>query len=173
MLLGENTQLARCNPLEPVADATVKSGPLLEIRYYPQDGSVFLNMQYLIRGVAGAILWKLVREHVLHSRNEFSLRELRLAGAELRLPELQDNLSARLILLRRRLAEHGAPIHIHQSGRGRFCLAVERPLTLASDSWKGDGGTDRATPGSADGERAGVPQSVAFLGSAWPRGAPA
>lgn len=114
------------------ADACAAPGPPLEIRYYPQDGSVFLNMQYLIRGVAGAILWKLLREHMLCARNEFSLRELRLAGAELRLPELQDNLSARLILLRRRLAEHGAPIRIHQSGRGRFCLAVERPLRLAS-----------------------------------------
>jgi len=103
---------------------------LVEVHYYPQDGSVFLDTHYLIKGVAGAIFWKLVREHSRSRRKEFSTRELRLAGRELRLPEVQDNLSARLILLQRRLAERGAAMQIHKTGRGRFRISVLKPMRL-------------------------------------------
>jgi hypothetical protein len=34
----------------------------VEVRYYPRDGSVFLDTHYLIKGVAGALFWKLARE---------------------------------------------------------------------------------------------------------------
>ncbi|HLS57191.1 MAG TPA: hypothetical protein VK052_14025 [Zeimonas sp.] len=103
----------------------------VEVRYYPRDGSVFLDTHYLIKGVAGAIFWKVAREHALSGRSEFSLRELRLAGHELRLPELQDNLSVRLLLLQRRLAERGAAMQIRKTGRGRFRVDLLRPLRLA------------------------------------------
>jgi len=102
----------------------------VEVHYYPRDGSVFLDTHYLIKGVAGAIFWKLAREHARSGRSEFSLRELRLAGHELRLPEVQDNLSVRLLLLQRRLAERGAAMQIHRTGRGRFRIALQRPLRL-------------------------------------------
>ena len=102
----------------------------VEVRYYPRDGSVFLDTHYLIKGVAGAIFWKLAREHAHPKRNEFSTRELRLAGRELRLPEVQDNLSVRLILLQRRLAVRGAAMQIHKTGRGRFRVSVLRPMRL-------------------------------------------
>lgn len=102
----------------------------VEVRYYERDGSVFLDTHYLIKGVAGAIFWKLVRECTQNRRSEFSLRELRLAGPELRLPELQDNLSARLLLLQRRLAERSALMQIHKAGRGRFRFDVQCPLRL-------------------------------------------
>lgn len=102
----------------------------VEVHYYPRDGSVFLDTHYLIKGVAGAIFWKLAREHALSGRSEFSLRELRLAGHELRLPEVQDNLSVRLLLLQRRLAGRGAAMQIHKTGRGRFRIELERPLRL-------------------------------------------
>ena len=101
-----------------------------EGHYYPRDGSVFLDTHYLIKGVAGAIFWKLAREHALAGRHEFSARELRLAARELRLPEVQDNLSARLLLLQRRLAERGAALQIQRTGRGRFRVAVLRPMRL-------------------------------------------
>mgnify|MGYP006188895497 CR=1 FL=1 len=29
----------------------------VEVRYYPVDGSVFLDAQYLTKGVAGSLLW--------------------------------------------------------------------------------------------------------------------
>src|SRR5690606_31551747 len=102
----------------------------VEVHYYPRDGSVFLDTHYLIKGVAGAIFWKLAREHALSRRSEFSMRELRLAGHELRLPEVQDNLSVRLLLLQRRLAERGAAMQIHKAGRGRFRIELQRPLRL-------------------------------------------
>lgn len=102
----------------------------VEVHYYPRDGSVFLDTHYLIKGVAGAIFWKLAREHARSGRSEFSLRELRLAGHELRLPEVQDNLSVRLLLLQRRLAERGAAMQICKTGRGRFRIDLLRPLRL-------------------------------------------
>jgi hypothetical protein len=104
--------------------------PPVEVRYYERDGSVFLDTHYLIKGVAGAIFWKLASEHSQRQRSEFSLRELRLAGAELRLPDVQDNLSTRMLLLQRRLAERRAVMQIHKSGRGRFRIELHRPLQL-------------------------------------------
>ena len=102
----------------------------VKVRYYPSDGSVFLDAQYLIKGVAGSLFWKLAREHVRDRRSEFSTRELRLAGQELRLPEVQDNLSVRLLLLQRRLVERQAALQIQRTGRGRFRIEVARPLVL-------------------------------------------
>lgn len=106
------------------------SGEPVDVRYYERDGSVFLDTHYLIKGVAGAIFWKLAHENRERRRLEFSLRELRLAGAELRLPEVQDNLSTRLLLLQRRLSERRAALQIHRTGRGRFRIEVERPMQL-------------------------------------------
>lgn len=110
-------------------DPKLQSEPV-EVHYYPRDGSVFLDTHYLIKGVAGAIFWKLAREHTQPKRSEFSSRELRLAGHELRLPDVQDNLSARLTLLQRRLVERKAALQIHKTGRGRFRVSVLRPMRL-------------------------------------------
>jgi hypothetical protein len=100
------------------------------VRFFEVDGSTFLDGDYLIKGVAGAILWKLVNDVVQRGRTEFTTRELRLAGGDLRLPEVQDNLSVRLLLLERRLAEKADGLAIERTGRGRFRLRVERPLQL-------------------------------------------
>lgn len=102
----------------------------LRLRLHARDHSVFADDAYLIRGVAGAILWKLAREHVATGRVDFSNRELRAAADELRLPEVQDNLEVRLVLLQRRLAERGGPLQIRKTGRGRFRLEVGCPIEL-------------------------------------------
>jgi adenylate cyclase len=112
------------------APAAVPAGPARRVRHYARDDSVFIDDEYLIKGVAGAIFWKLVREFVHHGRSEFSTRELRLAADELRLPEVQDNLGVRLLLLERRLAERGGPVLIDRAGRGRFRLRVQQALAL-------------------------------------------
>jgi hypothetical protein len=101
----------------------------LRVRHYEADDSVFLDDDYLIKGVAGAVLWKLVCDHARDGRTEFSNRELRLAP-EIRLPDVGDNLEARLVLLTRRLADRQASLRLEKTGRGRFRLCVARPLTL-------------------------------------------
>lgn len=121
-------QADAATPGAPGAEAAEGRHPPVTVRHYPVDDSVFLDNDYLIKGVAGAIFRKLVREH-LAGRVEFTNRELRLDPA-LRLPEQAENLEARLVLLERRLRERGAPIRLQKSGRGRFHLVVACTLTL-------------------------------------------
>lgn len=104
-------------------------GQPLEVRHYRANRSIFIGGDYLIKGVAGAILWKLLRTQADSGRCDFSNRELRLAG-DLGLPELSDNLEARLVLLQRRLAERCPAIAIEKTGRGLFRLRLARPLVL-------------------------------------------
>ncbi len=99
------------------------------VRHYAADDSIFIDDDYLIKGVAGAIFIKLLRDHSNHQRCEFSNKELRLDPA-LCLPDVTDNLEARLILLERRLVERRAPMRIEKTGRGRFRLRLDRPFTL-------------------------------------------
>jgi adenylate cyclase len=40
----------------------------IEITYYQADDSVFADGDYVIKGVPGRILWKLLREHVAVGR---------------------------------------------------------------------------------------------------------
>ena len=99
------------------------------VRYFAVDGSIFLGGDYLIRGVAGRILWSLLEQYVASGRVEFTNKEVRL-DPRLELPGFRDNLDTRLILLKRRLDERNAPIRIEKTGRGRFHLVVEGAVTL-------------------------------------------
>ncbi|MCF1709338.1 GAF domain-containing protein [Tabrizicola sp. J26] len=101
------------------------------VRHFTRDDSVFLDHDYLIKGVAGAILWLLLRQHATTGRTEFTTRELRL-DSTLRLPQHSENLDARLVLLRNRLNERSAPIRLEKSGRGKLRLCVAGGVTLES-----------------------------------------
>lgn len=116
---------------EPVEPVEAKPAPLrpLQVKYYVEDDSVFLDNEYLIKGVAGGILWRLLRDYQLEQRSEFSNKEIRL-DPTLELPDIKDNLEARLILLRKRLEERNDAIRIEKVARGRFRLVVTRPLQL-------------------------------------------
>lgn len=116
-------------PAEPHAQ-----GRALRVRHYPRDHSVFVNDDYLIKGVAGAIVAKLVRDQIDTGREAFSTRELRLAGGDLRLPEVQDNLGVRLLLLERRLAERDFGLRIERAGRGQYRLIADGPLSLVTEA---------------------------------------
>ncbi|MFN6925167.1 MAG: GAF domain-containing protein [Tabrizicola sp.] len=102
---------------------------LVTVRHFARDDSVFLDGDYLIKGVAGAILWRLLRQNAESGRTDFSTRELRL-DRTLRLPAHAENLDARLVLLRRRLDERGACLRIEKTGRGRFRLIAACGIRL-------------------------------------------
>ncbi|MEJ0098245.1 MAG: GAF domain-containing protein [Pseudomonadota bacterium] len=126
-----SNQLAELQPQrEAIAakSAPVAGAPVL-MRHYVHDHSIFIGGEYLIKGVAGAILWKLAGAWVGEGRDTFTNRELRL-DRTLKLPELSDNLEARLVLLKQRLEDRGAPLRIEKEGRGRFRLVVSRALEL-------------------------------------------
>ena len=117
---------------EPVAAETAPpavAGPPLAVRHFAANDSVFLGEEYLIKGVAGAILWALLTDFVVRGRSTFTNKELRL-DTRLRLPGVSDNLEARLVLLQRRLEERNAGINLAKAGRGRFTLQVAQPLQL-------------------------------------------
>ena len=114
----------------PTRRATAPEGAVHQVRFFTVDGSTFLDGEYLIKGVAGRILWALLGHHQRDGRVDFTNREVRL-DPSLELPEYRDNLESRLILLKRRLDEREAPVRIEKTGRGRFRLVVDGPLRLA------------------------------------------
>jgi adenylate cyclase len=126
--LQHAAELTEGQPAAGIGKAATNGTPSV-VRHYSADDSVFIDDDYLIKGVAGAIFVKLLRDHSAKQRCEFSNKELRLDPA-LRLPDVTDNLEARLILLERRLAERRAPMRIEKTARGRFRLRLERPFTL-------------------------------------------
>ncbi len=126
--------LQQCAELEEEATAaetkrTKTRGAPSRVRHYHENDSIFIDEDYLIKGVAGAILWKLLREYRDARRVDFSNRELRL-DPSIPLPELSENLEARLLLLQRRLQERCEFLRIEKTGRGRFRLQVARPIEL-------------------------------------------
>lgn len=116
-------------------EVSAKRGPLggralvTRIKFFESDGSIFLDEEYLIKGVAGRILWRVVSNYATDDRDEFSSKEIRL-DPELGLPAIKDNLEARLIALRKRLMERTSALRIEKTGRGRFRLEVSRELAL-------------------------------------------
>jgi hypothetical protein len=105
------------------------AGPVTRVRFFDVDGSTFLDGDYLIKGVAGRLLWALLGHHDREGRVEFTNREMRL-DPTLDLPPFRDNFESRLILLKRRLDERNAPVRIEKTSRGCFRLMVEGPLAL-------------------------------------------
>ncbi|GIZ51664.1 GAF domain-containing protein [Noviherbaspirillum aridicola] len=127
-LLQSAADCAEESPAPPGLPARPEGTPVI-VRHYAENDSVFLDGDYLIKGVAGSILWTLLQDYAARQRVEFSNRELRV-DPRIRLPGVSDNLEARLVLLGRRLVEREAPLRIEKTGRGRFRLQVDRPLRL-------------------------------------------
>jgi adenylate cyclase len=116
-------------PAAPSQAATQGGAVSTQVRYYPADDSVFVDGEYVIKGVAGRVLWRLLRSYSDEQRVEFTNKEIRL-DPYLELPDIKDNLEARLILLRARMEERCPQMRIANTGRGRFRLDVMRPFEL-------------------------------------------
>jgi adenylate cyclase len=103
------------------------------VQHYAHDDSVFINHEYVIKGVPGRLLWRMLQIFEKEGRTEFTNREFRL-DTSLKLPEFKDNLETRLLLLARRLAESNWPVRVLRSGRGRVELNVDGPLSMTQNA---------------------------------------
>lgn len=110
----------------PTADART-----ITVVSHAFDGSVFIDGDYVIKGVAGRLLRYLIERAIADGRSDFTNREVRLADG-IMLPDFKDNLETRLLLLRRRLDEKGFPVRIEPTGRGRFRLVLAGRPVLTS-----------------------------------------
>ena len=130
MALQERTESAQVQETRG-RPRTAESGEVSVVKHYNADDSIFIDDVYLIKGIAGRILWKLVQSYDQGGRVDFTNKEIRL-DASLHLPDFKDNLEARLILLRRRLQDRCDILQIVPIGRGRFHIDVKRRLKLES-----------------------------------------
>lgn len=99
-------------------------------RYVEGEDVIFVNDQYLIKNIPARILRYLITTYLSQGRTEFSNMELR-AEKGLQLPEIKDNLEARLILLRKRLDEQGCGLRLVSSARGKFKLEVSGKVSFS------------------------------------------
>lgn len=104
-------------------------GPTFAVKFYAFDDSLFIDGAYVIKGVPGRLLFHFLQAYVAEGQTDFTNREVRL-DRSLRLPDLKDNLEARLILLRRRLEDRSFPVQLERPGRGLIRLAVQGVPTL-------------------------------------------
>lgn len=95
----------------------------ISVRFYQRDGSLFVNDEYLIRGVPGRLLLHFLEDYSRTGKQDFLNREIR-RDRRLQLPDFKDNLETRLLLLRRRLDEKAGPILLERADRGRLRLTV-------------------------------------------------
>jgi adenylate cyclase len=114
------------------------AGRPFNVVHHAYDDSVFIDNEYLIKGVPGRLLVHLLGLHLQEGRAEFTNREMRLSD-KLRLPDFKDNLETRLLLLRRRLEEKAAPIRLVRTGRGRLRLELAGPTLLETVRAEGSG----------------------------------
>ncbi|GAA3110331.1 hypothetical protein GCM10010520_63490 [Rhizobium viscosum] len=108
-------------PADPAG--SVPAGRRIAVRFYPRDGSLFVDDDYLIRGVPGRLLLHFLEDYARTGKRDFLNREIR-RDRRLQLPDFKDNLETRLILLRRRLEEKAGPITLERADRGRLRLTL-------------------------------------------------
>lgn len=109
--------------------ALAEQGRPFAVRYYAFDDSLFIDDVYVVKGVAGRLLFHFLSDFVDAGKRRFTNREMRL-DPRLRLPGVKDNLETRLILLRRRLDERGAPVRLQRVGRGVVGLELAGSPTI-------------------------------------------
>jgi adenylate cyclase len=103
--------------------------PPVRVRYYEEDDSVFVDDTYAVKGLAGRALLAILKTYTEQGRAEITNRELRLDPV-VKLPQFNDNLEARLLLLRRRLEERSARLRVLSVTRGRLRIESDGPVEL-------------------------------------------
>lgn len=117
-------------PAPEPADPSVAAGSRHRaVTFHDVDGTVLIDGDYVIRGVAGRILFAILSEHLRSGRTRFSNRELRF-NRDIGLPPGNDNLDARLVALRRRLGERGDPFQLERVGRGQLELTLSGAVRI-------------------------------------------
>lgn len=127
----QSENFSESNTKDNAVKAITPRGELVRVRYFEANHSVFIDSDYLIKGVAGCILWKLLHQWQEAGQTEFTNKELR-HDPDINLPDIGDNLEARLILLRKRLEDKSQLIRLEKNGRGRFRLVINQPVELQS-----------------------------------------
>lgn len=134
--------LSEADAAEAAPDAPIPrrpsevASPHIRVVHHAHDDSVFIEHDYLIKGVPGRILIHMLEAFLSAGQVDFSNREIRTDRA-LRLPGLKDNLETRLLLLRRRLEDKNAPIRLLRLSRGRIRLHVAGYPIVISDRKSG------------------------------------
>ncbi len=127
-LLGQ-TVAAEPSTARSYAERPAGDADAMQIRFHAADDSIFIDGEYLIKGLPGRILFRLLSMYERDRRVDFTNKELRL-DERLQLGGYRDNLEARLILLRRRLEERTQALRLKKTGRGRFRLELSRAFEL-------------------------------------------
>lgn len=73
----EPTELVVAQPSQPRPWPAPAPEPVV-IRHYTIDGSTFIDDDYVIKGVAGRLLWKLISDYSTTGRTSFTNREAKL-----------------------------------------------------------------------------------------------
>jgi len=132
--LAVTITLLEAGGLDPVGSPrhsrpAMRSDVNRSVAFYERDGTVLVDGAYVIKGVPGRILFSLLTEYTESGRTEFTNKEIRL-NRSIGLPAGNDNLEARLLTLRRRLADRDDPFRLERVGRGRLELTISAPFML-------------------------------------------
>jgi hypothetical protein len=101
----------------------------LTFRYHPEDESITLNGEHLVKGIPAKILRNLLAIHIREGRCEFEYREFK-RDFEISLGQKNSNFEVRFYRLMERLEEKCPSMTIGKSGRGRFVLKAECEVAL-------------------------------------------
>jgi hypothetical protein len=101
----------------------------VKLRWFPEDESITLNGEHLVKGVPAKILRSLVTSYLNDGRSVFEYREFK-RDFEISLGQKISNFEVRFYRLMEKLEEKCPGIAINKVGRGRFELQTNCKIEL-------------------------------------------